>query len=78
MEEYNIEDSLISCILLNNDLINELYISEDFFTKDINKRMITFFKKHYANFGNLDLTHMVNCLPSNESKNKLIEYCTEK
>lgn len=76
--EYSIEDSLISCILLNEKLLNELYISEEFFTKDVNRRMINFFKKHYANYGNLDLTHMVNCIQSEEGKNKFLEYYTDK
>ena len=76
--EYNIEDSLISCILLNDKLLNELYISEDFFTKDINKKMIKFFKKHYANYGNLDMTHMVNCIQTDEGQSKFLDYYAEK
>lgn len=78
MEDYKIEDSLISCILLNDKLINQLYISEEFFTNPINKKMITFFKKHYSEYGNLDLQHMVNCFNSKESKDKFLEYYTDK
>lgn len=77
MNEYSVEDSLIACILLKPELINDLYINDEFFRKDTNRKMINFFRKHYASYGNLDLTHMVNCITKPESRNKLIEYYGE-
>ena len=76
--QYSIEDSLISCILLNENLINELYISEEFFVKPLNKKMINFLKKHYANYGNLDFAHMVNCIQTPQGKNDFMDYYTDK
>lgn len=76
MNNTNIEELVISCILQNEELIKDLYIKEECFTNPLNKKMIMFFKKHYANYGNLDLAHMVNCMTNEDSQRKLIDYCT--
>ena len=77
MKQYDIENSLISCILQKHDLINELYVELDVFNNNLNKRMILFFRGIYDKYKSLDLTLMVNELKDTKQQEQLISYYTE-
>lgn len=72
-----LEDSIVSCILQKNELINELYIDETVFSNQLNYDMIKFFKKFYKEYKTLDITLLTNCFKEDEKKNKMFDYYME-
>lgn len=74
MIQYNIEDSLMCCILLKNELINELYIDERCIVKPDNKKWLMYFKKFYNEHKNLDMTLMVGNISDERQQRELIDY----
>lgn len=76
MKECNIENNILSCILQNNKLIEELFIDIDCMTEPYNKRLILFFKEFYKENKNLDISLMINALKTDEEKNQFIDYCS--
>lgn len=76
MNRYDIENSLVSCILLKNDLINELYIDINILQNATNKEMLYFFKQIYDKYHKLDLTLMVSEIPDIRQQEKLVQYYT--
>ena len=77
MKKYDLENSIISCIIQKPKLIEELYISDEIFVNEINRTMIKFFKKEYEKYKSLDLMLMINDISGDKNKNLLIEYCTQ-
>lgn len=77
MKQYDIENNLINCIILKNELINELFIDLECFKNPYNKRMIIMFKEFYKKYGTLDLTAMVNQFSTDTEKNTFINYYTD-
>ena len=77
MKKYDLENSIISCIIQKPKLIEELYISDEIFVNEINRTMIKFFKKQYEKYKSLDLMLMINDISGDKNKNLLIEYCTQ-
>ena len=63
MKKYDLENSIISCIIQNPKLIEELYISDEVFINPFNRVMIQFLKKEYAKYKDLDITILLNDLP---------------
>lgn len=76
MKQYDLEESIISCILQKENLINELFIDLKCFQSSKNKRMILFLKKIYDEYKKFDITLMISKFPKDEQKNTFIEYYT--
>ena len=74
----NLEDSLISCILQKNELINELYIDNVVFKNHYNAKCIDFFKKIYKEHRILDITLMLAKFRTKEQKQQMFEYYRER
>lgn len=70
---FDLENSIISCILQKPKLIEELYVLDDVFVNQLNKTMLIFFKKEYTKYKDLDLTIMVNDVPVHR-QNTLVDY----
>lgn len=75
MKKYDLENSIISCIIQRPRLIEELYVAETVFINQLNKTILRFLKSEYEKYKSLDLTIMVNDLPK-ERQNMFIEYYT--
>lgn len=76
MKKYDLENSIISCIIQNPKLVEELYVSDEVFINSLNKAMLQFFKKEYGKYKDLDLTIMVNDLPK-KRQNMFVEFYTQ-
>lgn len=76
MKKYDLENSIISCIIQNPKLVEELYVSDEVFINSLNKAMLQFFKKEYEKYKDLDLTIMVNDLPK-KRQNMFVEFYTQ-
>ncbi len=76
MKKYDLENSIISCIIQNPKLIEELYVSDEVFINSLNKAMLKFLKKEYEKYKDLDLTIMVNDLPK-KRQNMFVEFYTQ-
>lgn len=74
MKQYDLEKSVISCILQREELMNELYVSDDVFANPLNRRMLVFFKKFYEHYKHLDISIMVDYLKDDQKKSVLIDY----
>ena len=59
----HIEMSILSCILLQPQNLDNLIVSEQHFIKY--KKLFIFFKKFYSIYHNLDITLMFNLCPKN-------------
>ena len=77
MKQYELEESIICCILEKNNLINELFIDLNCFENPRNKRMLLFFKEFYQEYKKLDLTLMVSKLKTQFEKDELVDYYTD-
>ncbi|MEE1282777.1 MAG: DnaB-like helicase C-terminal domain-containing protein [Acutalibacteraceae bacterium] len=77
MKQYSLEESLISCILQKNNLINELFIDIEVFKNPLNKRMILFFKRIYEKYKSLEITLLFNELADDNQRNILIDFYTK-
>ena len=74
---YDLEDNIISCILQNNHLINELYVDDIAFQNQTNRNIINFFKKFYKEHKNLDVVLMTSSLKETQQAN-FINYISSK
>lgn len=73
----SLEDSIISCILQKNELINELYIDPVVFRNEENFRMINFFRKFYKEHKTLDITLLCSVFKEDGKKDKMLNYWEE-
>ncbi len=73
----DLEDSIISCILQKNELINELYIDPIVFKDEENFKMINFFKKFYKENKSLDVTLLCSVFKEDSKKQKMFDYWNE-
>ena len=76
MKKYDLENSIISCIIQKPKLIEELYVSDEVFINSLNKAMLKFLKKEYEKYKDLDLTIMVNDL-AEKRRTMFIDFYTQ-
>lgn len=76
-QRLELEDSIVSCILQKNELINELYIDTIVFKNEENFKMINFFKKFYKENKTLDLTLLCSVFKEDIKKQKMFDYWQE-
>lgn len=76
MKKYEIENNLICCILLKNELINELFISLSCFKSNYNRRVILFLKKMFEKYKKFDISLLLTELEDKE-KDKFLNYWVE-
>ena len=70
MNKYNdLEMSILSCILLEPKLMDELIIDEKYFIKHY--KLFIFMKEFYKRFGNFDITLMCSI---NKNRYEMMEY----
>ena len=70
MNKYNdLELSILSCLLLKPDLMNEIILEDKYFVKY--QKIWQFMKAFYKKFGNFDLTLMISIC---KDKYRIIEY----
>ena len=70
MNKYNdLEMSILSCLLLEPKLMNELIIDEKYFIKHY--KLFIFMKEFYKRFGNFDITLMCSI---NKNRYEMMEY----
>ena len=70
MDKYNdLEMSILSCLLLEPKLMNELIIDEKYFIKHY--KLFIFMKEFYKRFGNFDITLMCSI---NKNRYEMMEY----
>lgn len=69
-----LEESLMCCILLKPQLINELYVSESSFMNTQNRKWLVFFKSFYKEHKTLDLNLMVGSIKDEAQCNELVDY----
>ena len=74
MKQYDLELNIISCILLKNELINELFIDLNCFKDPYNKRIIVILKKAWENYKKLDLTLILNDIKDSKEKDRFMNY----
>ena len=77
MNKYDLELSLIGCILDKPKLINELYIDLKCISDDKNRKMINFLTKCYIQDNTLDLLVLTNKFQDDKSKQEFLDYCLE-
>ena len=74
MKQYDIENNIISCILLKENLINELFVDMKCFKNSYNKRILLILKKHYDLYKKFDLSLMLQEFDNDYDKNFFINY----
>lgn len=77
MKQYDIENNIISCILLKECLINELFVDMQCFKNPYNKRILLLLKKHYDLYKKFDVSLMLEEFNSDYEKNIFIDYYAE-
>ena len=74
LPNYELEDAILSCLLLKPSLVDEIYINDVVFMNPINRKIFVFFKDFYRKNKSLDLTLMVNNISNQESQKKFVNY----
>lgn len=77
LEQYDLEKSIICCILQKNSLINELFIDLKCFESAKNKRLLLFLKEFYQEYKKLDLTLMMTKISNEREQEEFIDYYTK-
>ena len=76
MKEFDIELSIIGCILDKPKLINELYVDLKCFSEQ-NRKMINFLTKCYITDNTLDLSILTHKFQDDKSKQEFLNYCLD-
>lgn len=77
MNQFNIEQYILSCIVIKPSLINELYVDVNCFSDEYHKWLIVFLKKAYDKFKQFDPVVLTNAIKSEEGKSRFITYFLE-
>ena len=77
MKQYDLELNIIGCILLKNELINELFVDLNCFKDPYNKRIILLLKKAWENYKKLDFTLLLNDIKDTKEKDRFMNYYVE-
>lgn len=77
MKQYDLERIILACILDDNKLINELYIDENVFSDETNKKLLKYFKKVYKRDGCLDINLMAQDFKDEYSANQMLNFYAE-
>ena len=77
MKQYDLELNIIGCILLKNELINELFVDLNCFKDPYNKRIILLLKKAWENYKKLDFTLLLNDIKDSKEKDRFMNYYVE-
>jgi len=76
-EQYELEKSIICCILQKNSLINELFVDLKCFENGKNVRLLLFLKKFYLEYKKLDLTLMMTKISDQREQEQFVNYYLE-
>ncbi len=76
MKQYDLEESIISCILQKNNLIDELFVDLKCFNNPKNKKMILFLKKVYQEYHKFDIALMITKFQSESTQSAFIDFYT--
>ena len=77
MNQFNIEQYILSCIIIKPNLINELYVDINCFKDDYHKWLIKFLEKAYEKFKQFDPIVLTKAIKNDDSKSKFISYFLE-
>ena len=77
MKQCDIEQYILSCIIIKPNLINELYVDINCFDNEYHKWLLVFLKKAYDKFKQFDPVVLTNAIKSEEARSKFISYFME-